>query len=216
MLPVEVVVRSYLVGTLYKDYLKGNNFYNLEALKSNGAKEYSKFEQLIITPTTKAPKGEHDEPITETEIVTRGIVEQKIWDEVRDVALSLFKEGEKIANQRGLILADTKYEFGFIDGKLVLADEIHTLDCARYWQKESYEKTLLTGEPPVMLDKQVAREWFLSQGYSGSGVPPVLPNEQRIALAKLYINSYEQITGKEFKPLIGSQNKNIIETIKEL
>lgn len=209
MLPVEVVVRRFLSGTLWRAYKQGENYYQIPELNQKGLREFHRFQEPIITPTTKAPKGVHDMPISEKEIISSSLVNKDIWDVVRGKALELFMFGEQLAIQRNLLLADTKYEFGILNKEVTLADEIHTLDSSRYWQLKSYEETLKSGTAPKMLDKENARQWFIRNGFQGEGVPPALPDAERISLAKLYIDSYENITGEKFVPMIGDQTITI-------
>lgn len=198
ILPVEVIVRAYLAGSAWRDYQAGKAISGVRlppALKAS-----QKLPQPIITPSTKAPKGSHDEPIAEEEILARRLVTEKLWHEVREVSLALFAAAEREVAGRGLILVDTKYEFGLLDGKLVLVDEIHTLDSSRYWVAQTYEEKFLKGELPEMLDKEPTRQWLLSQGYKGEGPVPHFSDEHRVMIARHYVDSYQRITGLEFKP----------------
>ena len=148
----------------------------------------------IITPTTKAEQG-HDERITGEEIVSSGLIEESLWNEIQEKAIAVFKRGQKLAGKAGLILVDTKYEFGLIDGELSLIDEIHTPDSSRYWTKSSYE----SGEPENF-SKEFLREWFKAQGYTGDGDAPAMPDEFVAQVAARYIEVYEMLTGTEFVP----------------
>lgn len=207
VLPVEVVVRGYLAGSAWRDYQAGRPVSGVTF--PSGMRAYQKLEQPILTPSTKAEHGEHDEPISCEEIVRRGIVAEDLWQQVSRVALELFARGEETAARNGLILADTKYEFGTLNGDLVLVDEIHTLDSSRYWIADSYQTRLDAGEIPVMLDKEPVRQWLLARGYKGEGIPPEFTEEHRLAIASDYIYSYELITGELFQAAAGDPLKRI-------
>lgn len=196
ILPIEVVVRGYLTGSAWRDYQAGKAISGIHL--PVGLSRSQQFETPLLTPATKAELGKHDEPIAEDEIIARNIVDKKIWAEVREKALALFARGQQRAAERGLILVDTKYEFGILNGTLVLADEIHTLDSSRYWLADSYAARFSAGESPAMLDKEPTRQWLLEKGYTGEGTPPVFTAEHRVSIARHYISSYEQITGKIF------------------
>ena len=152
--------------------------------------------EAIVTPTTKAEQGGHDAPITAQEIVTRGLVNADLWAQVERVALALFARGQQVARDAGLILVDTKYEFGLIDGELTLIDELHTPDSSRYWVADSYGRD---SSNPESFDKEFLRLWFAQRGYNGDGVPPVMPPEFVAQVAGRYIAAYERLTGLEFK-----------------
>ena len=129
----------------------------------------TKLPAAVITPTTKAAKGEHDERLTSDEVVERGLVEPELWERVKQVALEIFERGQAVAADAGLILVDTKYEFGMIDGELCLIDEVHTPDSSRYWVAETYAKAMAEGRSPQQFDKEHLRLWLKQQGYSGDG-----------------------------------------------
>ena len=196
-LAVEVVVRGYITGVtstaLWTLYEAGDREpYGIPL--PDGLNKNDKLPEPIITPTTKASEG-HDERITSEEVVSRGIVDTKTWSSIQSIALDIFKHGQAIARQAGLILVDTKYEFGLIDGEITLIDEIHTPDSSRYWSQESYE----SGEPEN-ISKEFLREWFKEQGYTGDGEPPTMPKEFVAKVAARYIDAYEKLTGKTFIP----------------
>ncbi len=201
MLPVEVIVRGYITGSAWRDYCEGKAISGIRL--PAGLKASEKLPENIITPSTKAEHGDHDMPISEAEIVSSGLVDAKLWSEVHEKALALFDLGQKEAAKRGLILVDTKYEFGLVDGKLILADEIHTLDSSRYWVAESYDDCFKKGFPPKMLDKEPVRQWLLAQGFKGDGDIPTFTDEYRVELSEHYITSYQQITGEELKLEVG-------------
>ena len=148
----------------------------------------------IITPTTKAEGGAHDEKLTRDEIISRGLVEESLYKKVEEAALAIFKRGQEIADKAGLILVDTKYEFGLLDGELIVIDEIHTPDSSRYWIKTTYGN----GNEPENFDKEFLRKWFKSQGYSGEGEIPQMPDDFIVEVATRYIQAYEKLTGETF------------------
>jgi phosphoribosylaminoimidazole-succinocarboxamide synthase len=194
-LPVEVVVRGYITGvtstSLWTMYAAGEREpYGIRL--PDGLKKNDRLPEPIITPTTKAEHG-HDEAITSQQIVEKGLVAADIWAEVQEKAIAVFKRGQALADKAGLILVDTKYEFGLIDGKVALIDEIHTPDSSRFWTKTSYE----TGNPEN-ISKEFLREWFKAQGYMGEGGPPKMPPEFVAEVAARYISAYESITGQTF------------------
>lgn len=198
-LPVEVVVRGFITGvtktSLWYQYSQGNQQPYGVRLPA-GLKKNDRLPSAIITPTTKATGGAHDELITSAEIVSRHLVSSAIWEQVEQAALKLFAFGQSIALQAGLILVDTKYEFGLIDGELVLIDEMHTPDSSRYWVAESYRP----GRDPENFDKEYLREWYAAQGYRGDGVPPIMTADTIAQIAARYIGAYEKLTGRTFDP----------------
>jgi phosphoribosylaminoimidazole-succinocarboxamide synthase len=179
-------------------------------------KKSEKFERPLLTPSTKAEKGKHDLPISEEEILSSGIVPRQLWQEVHEKALSLFALGQEYLNKQGLILVDTKYEFGLLDGKLILADEMHTLDSSRFWVKDSYQEKFEKGEDPANLDKEPTRQWLLSQGYQGNGEIPVFTDEHRVAISKHYISSYEKITGSIFNGIVADANSELLKIVSKI
>jgi phosphoribosylaminoimidazole-succinocarboxamide synthase len=201
VLPIEVVVRGYLAGSSWRDYTAGKAISGI--MLPPGMKQHQKFDVPLLTPSTKAPQGDHDMPISEQEILAQGIVSPTVWARVREVALALFELGQKEADKAGLILVDTKYELGLIQGEVVLVDEIHTLDSSRYWLKSNYGERFAAGESPQMLDKEPTRQWLLSKGYKGEGVIPEFTDQHRLEIAQHYIGAFEQITQREFTPRFG-------------
>jgi len=198
-IPIEVVVRGYITGvtttSLWYLYEQGERQpYGISL--PDGLQKYDALPEPIITPTTKAAQGEHDERHTKAEILERGIVSPELWQEIAETAVALFKRGQEIANRAGLILVDTKYEIGLIDGKLTLIDEIHTPDSSRYWIKESWG----AGQEPENFDKEFLRKWYAQQGYRGEGEPPQMTDEFRAQVAGRYIAAYERLTGNTFEP----------------
>jgi phosphoribosylaminoimidazole-succinocarboxamide synthase len=204
ILPVEVVVRGYLAGststsilTQYKAGARQMYGHSLpEGLRDNQA-----LPQAIITPTSKAFDGGHDEPLTAAEIVAQGLLTAAQWDEVSARALALFARGQKIAAERGLILVDTKYEFGTdAAGRILLADEIHTPDSSRYWLADGYEAALRDGTRPPSFDKDVIRAWVVARCDPYRDPIPEIPAEMIARTAQVYIDAYQAITGEAFVP----------------
>jgi phosphoribosylaminoimidazole-succinocarboxamide synthase len=154
----------------------------------------------VITPTTKGLDGAHDVPLPASEVVARGLVEPGLWAEACAAVLELFHRGSEVAARAGLILVDTKYELGVIDGRLCVIDEIHTPDSSRYWLADTYAARHAAGEEPLGLDKEYVRRWLKSVGYAGEGPPPVMPDEVVVELARRYIDAYERLTGEAFVP----------------
>ncbi|MCA9939697.1 MAG: phosphoribosylaminoimidazolesuccinocarboxamide synthase [Anaerolineales bacterium] len=199
-LPVEVVVRGFITGvtttSLWYLYERGERRpYGIPL--PDGLRKNDRLPHPIITPTTKAARGQHDERITRAEIVARGLVSPALWAEVEETALAVFARGQALAARAGLILVDTKYEFGLVDGRLVLIDEVHTPDSSRYWVAESYQPG---GAEPENLDKEFLRRWYAQQGYRGEGAPPVMPAFFMAQVAARYISVYEKLIGQPFIP----------------
>jgi phosphoribosylaminoimidazole-succinocarboxamide synthase len=201
---VEMVVRAYATGTtstsLWTHYAAGARVFCGHRLP-DGLQKHQRLPEPIITPTTKAPKGEHDVSGSRADILATGGVSAKDFDEAAELAMKLFATGQEICAERGLILVDTKYEFGRDSaGRLLVIDEIHTPDSSRFWQSATYEARFRAGHDPEPLDKDFVRRWYLEQGYKGNGEPPAMPDEVRVGAAARYIAAYEQITGEPFVP----------------
>ena len=201
--PVEMVVRGYLTGvsstSIWRAYERGDRSFCGHALPE-GMVKHQKLAANIVTPSTKAPKGEHDESVSKDQLFERGLIEPAVFDELEAKVLALFAFGQARAAERGMILVDTKYELGRTpDGTIVLIDEIHTPDSSRYWYADSYEATMDAGADPRSLDKEFLRRWLVEQGFSGDGTPPKLTDEIRIEAARRYIETYEQLTGRTFE-----------------
>jgi phosphoribosylaminoimidazole-succinocarboxamide synthase len=204
ILPVEIVVRGYLAGatstsilTLYRAGRREMYGHRLP----DGLADHQALETPIITPTSKAADGAHDEPLTGDEILARGLVSQPQWRQVSETALALFARGQSLAAERGLILADTKYEFGIDSGgTLRLADEIHTPDSSRYWRADTYARRLAAGEPPDSFDKDVIRAWVASRCDPYSDDVPEIPPELIWKTALTYVEAHGRITGRAFEP----------------
>ncbi|MEW5815561.1 MAG: phosphoribosylaminoimidazolesuccinocarboxamide synthase [Spirochaetota bacterium] len=198
VLPVEVVVRGYLTGSAWRDYTAGKAVSGITL--PGGMKMNQAFSRPLLTPSTKAERGTHDVPISGEELVSRGIIEKGLWKKIEEQALRLFQRGTELASSRGLILVDTKYEFGLLDGDLVLVDEIHTPDSSRFWFKDTYPKLFEAGEDQRKIDKEYLRQWLMEKGFMGDGIPPRIPDEVRIEVASRYIQAFELITGEKFTP----------------
>jgi phosphoribosylaminoimidazole-succinocarboxamide synthase len=201
MMPVEIVVRDYLAGTtstsILQMYRKGSRHMYGHRLP-DGLRDNQKLPQTIITPTTKAEQGAHDAPLSAEDIVARGLLTERQWHEVSDKALALFARGRELAARRGLILVDTKYEFGFDEqGTIVLADEVHTPDSSRYWLAESYPARFAAGAPPDTLDKDFIRRWVAERCDPYNDPIPAIPSEVILEAAATYIGVYEKLTGQE-------------------
>ena len=202
MMPVEIVVRDYLAGTtstsILQMYKKGKREMYGHRFPE-GLRDNQKLPETIITPTTKAEQGEHDAPLSADDIVTRKLLTEQQWRDVSEKALALFACGREIAARQGLILVDTKYEFGLDrDGHIVLADEIHTPDSSRYWLSASYPAKLAEGTPPDTLDKDLVRRWVAARCDPYKDPIPEIPQEVILQAAATYIDVYEKLTGREF------------------
>lgn len=195
---VEMIIRGYLTGSAWRDYAAGCR--ELCGVKlPDGMKENEKFPEPIITPTTKADEG-HDENISREEIISRGIVSKEDYETMEAYTRSLFEIGTKMAAEKGLILVDTKYEFGKRDGKVILIDEIHTPDSSRYFYADTYAELFAKGEPQRQLSKEFVRQWLIEHGFmgkSGQTVPEMTPAFIE-SVSERYIELYEHITGEKF------------------
>ncbi len=215
LIPIEMVVRGYITGvtdtSIWGSYEKGERvIYGIKF--PEGLKKNQKLKDYVITPTTKASVG-HDERLTEKEILKKKIISQKIWKQMKKVSLELFAKGQKICDKAGIILVDTKYEFGLNEkGELVLIDEVHTPDSSRYWIKSTYKERFKKGIEPESYDKEPLRIWFKDHGYKGEGKAPKMPAEFLAKMSMLYMGIYEKITGKKFVP---DMSKNVNKRIKE-
>jgi phosphoribosylaminoimidazole-succinocarboxamide synthase len=204
-LPVEFVVRGYLTGStqtsIWKAYERGDRIYCGHRLPE-GLRQHERLPRPLLTPTTKAGRGAHDELTSREALLASGVIRAEHYDGAGALALALFAEGQRWAGSRGLILADTKYEIGLDrEGRLTLIDEIHTPDSSRYWYRDSYERALREGRDPEALDKEYVRRWLSAErGYRGDGPPPEIPVEVRCEAARRYIEAFEQITGRAFEP----------------
>ena len=204
ILPVEVVVRGYLAGStstsILTRYRKGEREIYGHRFP-DGLRPNQPLPEAIITPTSKAFDGGHDEPLTGAEILSQGLLTQAQWDKVQDYALALFARGRAEAAERGLILVDTKYEFGVdADGAILLADEIHTPDSSRYWLARGYEAAFEQGARPPSFDKDVIRSWVEARCDPYSDPLPHIPEDLIAATARVYADAFQAITGRPFEP----------------
>jgi phosphoribosylaminoimidazole-succinocarboxamide synthase len=203
-LPVEIVVRGHITGVtdtaLWTRYARGERtIYGHEL--GEGLHKNDPLPTPIITPTTKAADGGHDEPLTCAEVVERGLLDADLWDQVQDAALALFRRGVEVGERAGLVLADTKYEFGLdAGGRLLLIDEVHTPDSSRWWVAETLDARRAAGEEPESLDKEVVRRALHDAGYDGNGPVPDLPDEVWSATTDRYVDAYVRLTGIDFVP----------------
>ena len=209
---IEMVIRGYLSGHASREYKKGNRIICGVSMPEE-MNENDKFPEPIITPATKAEFGNHDEDISKQEIINRGLVSKDDYKILENYTKLLFERGSQLANDRGLILVDTKYEFGkTIDGKIVLIDEIHTPDSSRYFYKEGYLERQLNGEPQKQLSKEFVRQWLISnnfQGLQGQKVPE-MSDDYIITVSERYIELFENITSESF---VKSETMNISERV---
>jgi len=198
VLPFEVVVRGYLTGSAWRDYQVGAEVSGIKL--PAGMRFNQKFETPLITPSTKEGTGTHDRPVSRQEIRASGKVDRKVWEKVEEAALALYRRGTEITSQRGLILVDTKYEFGLRGNTLMLVDEVHTPDSSRYWYADTWERLFKAGEPQRELDKEYLRQWLMGRGWKGDGPSPAIPDGVRIEVAWRYVTAWQTITGKTFIP----------------
>lgn len=218
--PLEMIVRGYLCGSAWRAYKSGVR--EICGVKlPEGMCENQRFPEPIITPTTKAEYGEHDADISKEEILARGLATPEEYAVLERYALDLFRRGTEIAAKRGLILVDTKYEFGKHDGQIYLMDEIHTPDSSRYFYAEGYEERLKAGEPQRQLSKEFVREWLMDNGFQGKEGQQVPEMTEEIvkSISDRYIELYEHITGEKFEAkagedLAGRIEKNVADYLK--
>ena len=202
--PVEIIVRGYITGvtttSLWYHYSRGvRKLYGLRL--PEGLHKNERLPTPLITPTTRATgPGGHDERIAGAEIVERGLVPAPIYRQIEEAALALFARGTEVAARAGLILVDTKYEFGMWQGELHLIDEVHTPDSSRFWRADTYEERLKAGEEPDNYDKELVRLWYAERGFTGDGEPPPWSADLAVQAAQRYIDVYERLTGKAFEP----------------
>lgn len=217
-IPIEMVIRGYLSGvtTTSAWYMYEQGARTIYGYKMpDKMRKNQKFDHPIITPTTKAPKGQHDEPMTLQEILDRNLLSKNDLDQLVDITRTLFKRGGEMLARQGLILVDTKYEFGKDqNGNIVLIDELHTPDSSRFWFQESYNELLNKGEEQRKLDKEYLREWLAAQGFLGDGEIPEVPDNIKVETARRYIEAYELITSKTFDCQLGQVNDRIERNIQ--
>ena len=210
--PVEMIVRGYLCGSAWRAYKNGAR--EICGIKlPDGMRENEKFPEPIVTPTTKAEIGEHDADISKEEILAQGLATPEEYALLEKYTLQLFKRGTEIAAQRGLILVDTKYEFGLHDGKIYLMDEIHTPDSSRYFYSDGYQERFEKGEPQRQLSKEFVREWLMENGFQGKEGQqvPEMTDEIVKSISDRYIELYEHITGEKF---VAQDSDNLEERIE--
>lgn len=215
---VEVIVRGYITGVTstalwYRYSLGEREIYGYrfpEGLQKNEA-----LREPIITPTTKGGATGHDERLTCPEVVSKGLLDASTWDQVQSAALSIFKRGQELAGRAGLILVDTKYEFGRgPDGQVLLIDEVHTPDSSRFWKADSYQAKLKAGEEPENFDKEFVRLAYAELGYRGDGEIPEMPNGLWASASRRYISIYEMLTGGPFEPGAYPVEPRLVENLK--
>jgi phosphoribosylaminoimidazole-succinocarboxamide synthase len=216
-LPVEVVVRGYISGVTktalwYRYSLGERNIYGYDF--PDGMKKNDALPEPIITPTTKGGPGEHDERITCAEVVERGLLDAETWERIQGASLAIFKRGQQVARRGGLILVDTKYEFGRgPDGTLILIDEVHTADSSRFWVADTYEQRIRDGMEPENFDKEFLRLWYADRGYRGDGEPPAATEDLIVQVSQRYISLYERLTGQAFEPGVYPAGPRIISVL---
>lgn len=203
-LPVEWVMRAYATGvtstSLWTHYARGEREFCGHALP-DGLKKNEPLPDAILTPSTKAEKGGHDESVSRDVVLARGLVDEATFAEAERIARALFARGREICAKHGLILVDTKYEMGRApDGSIVVIDEIHTPDSSRIWLADSYEARLAAGEEPESFDKEYVRRWLAAEGFTGDGPIPKIPDEVRVEASRRYIEACETIRGEPFVP----------------
>lgn len=206
-LPVEMIVRGYLTGSSWRTYKSGAR--EICGVKiPDGMREHQKFEKPIVTPTTKAEIGGHDQDISREEIIAKGLIKEDVYNELERITLALYERGCEIAAERGLILVDTKYEFGIKDGEIYLIDEIHTPDSSRYFYKEGYQERFDKGEQQKQLSKEFVREWLMDNNFSGQPGQqvPEMTDEIVESISDRYIELYENITSSKFEKATYTEN----------
>ena len=197
--PVEMIVRAYLTGSSWRDYKNGAR--EICGVKiPDGMREHQAFEKPILTPTTKAEQGAHDQNISKDEIISKGLINKEEYEKLEDYSLKLFQRGSEIANKMGLILVDTKYEFGKKDGEIYLIDEIHTPDSSRYFYLDTYQERFDKGENQRQLSKEFVREWLMENNFKGQDgeILPEMTDDIVENISNRYIELYEKITGEKF------------------
>ncbi|MFX0186285.1 MAG: phosphoribosylaminoimidazolesuccinocarboxamide synthase [Candidatus Hodarchaeota archaeon] len=217
-IPVEIIVRAYITGTMWRNYVKGESTSGI--ILPQGLQKNQRLDDIIITPSTKAESG-HDIYLSREQIINDKMVDKEIYLQMEDASMKLFKYGQEFCKRNGLIMVDTKYEFGLKDDELIVIDEIHTQDSSRFWILESYDDKFSNNEEPEILDKEIFRGWLMKT------YPDIFPNikptqeippiseEIKIELAKRYMKSYEKITGKQFKPFVSDVYDRIKENLKK-
>jgi phosphoribosylaminoimidazole-succinocarboxamide synthase len=203
-LPVEMVVRAYITGvtstSIWTHYSEGARVFCGHELP-DGLQKHQRLPEPILTPSTKAEKGDHDVSASREEILAMGRIDARDFDQAAEYAMALFNHGQAVCADRGLILVDTKYEFGKTeDGRIVVIDEIHTPDSSRYWYANSYESRFAAGEDPESFDKEYVRRWLAAQGFKGDGPIPEIPDDVKVEASRRYIQACDEIRGTAFVP----------------
>ncbi len=216
LIPIEMVVRGYITGvtgtSIWGSYEKGQRLiYGLKF--PQGLQKNQKLPSPVITPTTKAVIG-HDQRLTRNEIIKTRIIAKEIYEQMEQAALALFEYGTKLCEEQGIILVDTKYEFGLYNGKLMLIDEIHTPDSSRFWIKKTYKNRFENNKEPENFDKEFLRLWFAARGYTGDGIAPRMPATFVQNVSKRYVDIYEKLTEKKLKKYTGDIEKRINDNIR--
>ena len=218
LIPVEMIVRAYITGTMWRNYLKGITTSGIELPK--GLKKNQKLDEIIVTPSTKAKSG-HDIYISKKQILSDGVVDKDIYEQMENSSIKLFKFAAEYCERQGLILVDTKYEFGLKNGELLVIDEIHTQDSSRFWISDSYRLKFEEGEEPEILDKEIFRGWLMNTypeifpNIKPNQTIPPISNEIKIELAKRYMRSFEKITGNPFKAEVSDVKSRIKENLQK-
>lgn len=201
LVALEFVVRAYITGvtktSLWFNYEQGKRELAGNKL-SEGLRKNERLPEPILTPTTKLE--EHDRNVSRAEAVGQGLISEALFDRIASISFALFERGTEVAAERGLVLVDTKYEFGLVGDEVVLIDEVHTPDSSRYWYADTYDELFADGKDQRALDKEPLREWFVERGFRGDGPAPSIPAEVRIATASRYIALAEEITQRPFRP----------------
>ena len=219
-LPIEVIVRGYITGVTstalwYRYSIGERNIYGYEF--PDGLKKNQALPEPIITPTTKGGATGHDERLTCAEVTEKGLLDERTWAQVQSAALAIFKRGQEIAHKAGLILVDTKYEFGIApDGTVMLIDEVHTPDSSRYWKADSDEEKFNSGTEPENFDKEFVRIAYAEKGYRGDGETPSMPDELWVAASERYITIFEMLTGKTFEAGEYPVEERLLKNLKEV
>lgn len=217
-LPVEMVVRAYITGvtstSIWTHYDGGRRVFCGHELP-DGLRKHEKLPTPILTPSTKADKGNHDVSVSREEILAMGRIGARDFDEAAGYAMALFAHGQKVCAERGLILVDTKYEFGKTpDGRIVVIDEIHTPDSSRFWYANSYDARFESGEDPESFDKEYVRRWLAGQGYKGDGPSPTIPDHVRVEASRRYIQACDEIRGTAFRPDVSDPIRRIAKNLR--
>lgn len=213
-IPIEMVVRGYITGvtgtSIWGSYEKGERIiYGLKF--PEGLQKNQKLPRPIITPTTKAETG-HDERLTREQIIEKSICPKDVYEQMEKAALAIFQRGSEICEEKGIILVDTKYEFGFYNGNVIVIDEVHTPDSSRFWKKNTYQQRFSQKLEPENFDKEFLRIWFKDRGYTGDGEPPIMPDTFIMQVSKRYQDVFEMITGEK---LVIEESQSIEERIKK-